>query len=116
MNICFEGIGEAVATFCVEDGTELTAGQAVALVGNGEVGMGADGDALCGVVVHAEKDGCAAVQVDGMCKVGFTGVAPAIGWTGIAVDGTGKVKAAEGGMKCMVIAVDTEDGTAVIKL
>ena len=116
MNICFEGIGEVVATFRVEDGAELSAGQAVALVGSGEVGMGADGDALCGVVVHAEEDGCAAVQVAGMRKVGFTGTAPAIGWTGIAVDGTGKIKADEGGVKRMVAAVDTVDGTAVIKL
>ena len=116
MNICFEGIGEVVATFRVEDGTELNAGQAVALVGSGEVGMGSEGDALCGVVVNAEEDGCAAVQVDGMCKVGFVGTAPAIGWTGIAVDGTGKIKAAEGGMKCMVAMVDVEAGTAIIKL
>ena len=116
MNICFEGIGEVAATFCVEDGIELTAGQAVTLVGDSEVGMGTDGDALSGVVIHAEKDGCAAVQVGGMCKVKFTDAAPAIGWTGIAVDGTGKVKVAEGGMKCMVISVDAEAGTAVIKL
>ena len=116
MNICFEGIGEVVATFCVEDGAELTAGQAVALVGDGEVGMGADGDVLCGVVIHAEEDGCAAVQVGGMCKVNYAGAAPAIGWTGIAVDGTGKIKTAEDGVKCMVISVDAEAGTAVIKL
>ena len=116
MNICFEGIGEVVATFCVKEDNELKAGQAVALVGSGEVGMGADGDALCGVGACAEKDGCAAVQIGGMCKVSFEGTAPAIGWTGISVDGTGKIKAAEGGMKCMVAMVDAASGTAIIKL
>ena len=116
MNICFEGIGEVVATFCVEDGNELTVGQAVTLVGNGEVGMGAEGDALCGVVANAEEDGCAAIQMCGVCKVNFTGTAPTIGWAGIAVDGTGKIKTAENGMKCMVIAVDTENNAAIIKL
>lgn len=116
MNICFEGIGEVAATFCMEEGAELTAGQAVTLVSGGTVGLGADGNALCGVVICAEEDGCAAVQVGGMGKVGYTGTAPAIGWNTLAVDGTGKVKTGENGMSCMVISVDAEENTAVIKL
>ena len=116
MNICFEGIGEVAATFCVEEGTELTAGQAVTLVSDGTVGLGADGGALCGVVICAEEDGCAAVQVSGMGKAGYTGTAPVIGWNVLAVDGAGKIKTGETGVNCMVVSVDTEAKTAVIKL
>ena len=38
MEICFEGIGQAVATFQTE--AELAAGQAVALTASGTVGLG----------------------------------------------------------------------------
>lgn len=116
MNICFEGIGETVATFCVEEGAELTAGQAVVMTGNGEVGPGTDGNALCGIVVGVEEDGCAAVQVGGMAKAGYTGSAPAVGWNVLAVDGQGMVKVGETGMNCMVVSVDPDAATAVIKL
>ena len=116
MNICFEGIGEVTATFRVKEGEKPAAGQAVTLTGSGEVGLGTDGAALCGVAVGVDEDGCAAVQVGGMCRVGYSGAAPAAGWTGIAVDGAGKIKAAESGVKCMVAAVDAGNKTAVIKL
>ena len=41
MDICFEGIGQMVATFATKD--KLAPGMAVTLTGNGEVGLGEDG-------------------------------------------------------------------------
>lgn len=117
MNICFDGIGDMVATFAVEKGAELAMGDAVAAVDNATVGLGADGGLPCGVVVSVEEDGCAAVQVGGFACVKYSGTAPAAGWANLCVDGTGKVKVTSGsGIHVLVAAVDTAAMTAVIKL
>lgn len=115
MDICFEGIGQVAATFEV-DGEGLRPGMAVVLTGNGTVGLGADGGMPCGVVLGGVRGSAAAVQIGGVAKVGYTGTAPAVGWQGLACDGKGCVKAAAGGLKCLVLAVDTDGKTAVVKL
>ena len=115
MDICFEGIGQMVATFRTEDET-LEAGMAVTLTGNGEVGPGGEDDPLCGVTVSAERGGAVAVQIGGVVKVGCSdGKAPGVGWQELACGGTGKVKTAgTGGMKFLVLAADEK--SVVIKL
>lgn len=116
MDICFEGVGQVAATFVV-DGEGLQAGMTVALTGSGTVGLGADGDAPCGVVLGGVRGGAAAVQIGGVAKVGYTGTAPAVGWQGLACDGKGGVKTVTtGGLNCLVLAVDTGEKTVVIKL
>ena len=118
MSMCFDGIGEVVATFQVEDGAELTAGNAVVITGNGEVGLGADGDKLCGIVLHMEEDGYASVQIGGLVETGYSdAAAPVAGWGMLCVDGAGKIKSVDSdGVDCMVISVDENAMTAVIKL
>ena len=113
MEISFEGIGQVAATFAAAEGIE--AGMAVALTADSTIGMGKGGDAPCGKVLSV-KNGMAAVQISGMMGVGYSGSAPAIGMNTIAVDGSGKIKTATGGISCMVMSVNTADGTAVIKL
>ena len=113
MEISFEGIGQVAATFMVEG--DIQPGMAVAMTGDSTVGMGADGDPICGVALSA-KNGMAAVQVGGMVKVGYSGTAPAIGWGTVAGDGAGKIKTAADGTKCLILSVSTGDSTAVIKL
>ena len=44
MDICFEGVGQAVATFQV-DGEGVRPGMAVTLTNSGTVGLGSDGAA-----------------------------------------------------------------------
>lgn len=120
MEISFEGIGQAAATFAAAQTQEkpLAVGHAVALTAAGTVGLGAAGAAPCGVILSLEEDGRAAVQVDGFAQVAYSGqTAPAVGWGALGVDGSGGVQAVTtGGRPCLIVSVDTGAKTAVIKL
>lgn len=115
MDTCFEGVGQVTATFQV-DGEELRPGMAAVLTDSGAVGMGDDGDAPCGVVLGGMWVGAAAVQIGGAAKVSYTGTAPKAGWQGLACDGKGGIKTAASGLKCLVLAVDEDEKTVVVKL
>ena len=115
MDICFEGIGQMVATFAAQEA--LTPGMAVTLKDSGTVDLGSKGDALCGVTVGAERNGAVAVQIGGVVKVGYPDEnLPAVGWNALTCDGEGKVAVAESGASCLVLAVDKDEKTVVIKL
>ena len=114
MDICFEGIGQVVATFRTEDET-LEAGMAVTLTDNGEVELGDDGDPLCGVTVGAIRNGAVAVQIGGVVKVGGSDDDGELrtGWQELVCNGNGGVRTAQddqdeetGVMKFLVLAVD----------
>ena len=120
MDICFEGIGQVVATFRTEDET-LEAGMAVTLKDSGTVGLSSKDNALCGVTVGAARGGAVAVQIGGVVKVGCPEWdAPNVGYAALACDGKGGVKAASGadGVKCLVLAVDGDKDkkSVVVKL
>ena len=108
--VSFEGIGAVVATFLAEDG--VTGGQVVKVSANGKVAPCTAGDSFCGVAMGPRK-GAAAVQVKGFAKVPATG-GLALGWTEVAADGAGGVKAASGGKAVLVVAA--EEGIAVVCL
>lgn len=134
MDICFEGVGQVAATF--QAGGGIQPGAAVTLTGNGQVGLGSAGSALCGVALGPIRGGAAAVQIGGAAKVAYTGTAPAVGWQELVCDGEGGVKtvakaagngdgaaaaagsteAAAGGVKYLVLAVDEDEGSVVIRL
>ncbi len=118
MDICFEGVGQVAATFQVDDEKAVLPGMAVALTDNGTVGLGAVGNEPCGVLLGGVRGGAAAVQIGGAAKVGYSGsAAPEPGWQSLACDGQGGVKAVStGGLKCLVLAADTQDKTIVVKL
>ena len=117
MDICFEGVGQVAATFRVEDGDGVQAGMAVSLTGDGTVGLGIDGDEVCGVLLGSVRGGAAAVQIGGVAKVGCSddGI-PDVGWQELACDGKGGVKTQDGGVKCLVLAVDKGGQSVVVKL
>ena len=117
MDICFEGIGQVVATFGTEDG-KLEAGMAVTLTGNGKVGLSSEDKSLCGVTVSAARDGAVAVQIGGVVKAGYSGsTVPTVGCCALVCDGKGKVtKPASGGVSCLVLAVDREEQTVTVRL
>ena len=108
--VSFEGIGEMMVTFLAEEG--LTNGP-VKMTGDGKVGPCGDGDAFCGVALEPRK-GAAAVQVKGFVTVSCTGDL-ALGWTTLAADGQGGVKAAASG-GVTVLVVSAGSGSAVVCL
>lgn len=114
MKISFEGIGQVLATFAVED--TAVEGGAVTLTANGTMGLGGAGDPLCGVLLRRELDGFGTVQVEGMVCLGWSGSAPEVGYAALACDGTGGVMTAEDGAGCLVVSVDEDSRTAVVKL
>ena len=116
MEICFEGIGQTAATFRAEG--EIHPGMTVTLVKSGTVGPGEDGDELCGVALGSARGGAVAVQMGGAAKVCCSGTsAPGVGWQSLVCDGKGGVKAADaGGVRYLVLAVDTQAKTVTVKL
>ena len=117
MEICFEGIGQVVATFRTED-EKLEAGTAVTLTGNGEVGPGKDGKPLCGVTVGAVRGGASAVQIGGGVKVSCADEGTFdVGYAALACDSEGKVTAdEEKGANCLVLAVDADGKSVTVRL
>ena len=123
MDICFEGIGQMVATFATNATKEaLTPGMAVTLKESGTVGLGGGNDAVCGVTIGAERGGAVAVQIGGVVKVRYSdSAAPTVGYAALTCDGEGKVTTnGEGGVSYLVLAADEgeneDEKTAVIKL
>ena len=113
MSVSFEGVGQVCATFL---GGGLTEGQVVKMTGSGTVGACAADDAFCGVALCCKDDACT-VQMGGFVTVGYSGAAPALGYTALTADGKGGVKTAgEGGVMCLVAQVDTAAKTATIML
>lgn len=125
MDICFEGVGQTAATFQAGEGVKP--GMAVAMTGNGAVGLGSDGALPCGVVLGGVRDGAAAVQIGGAAEVAYSGdTAPTAGWQELVLNGAGGVRLAnkvadqaagktvESGLLCLVLTVDTTAKTAVV--
>lgn len=112
MSVSFEGVGQVCATFL---GGGLTEGQMVKATGNGTVGACAADDGFCGVAVCCKDDACT-VQVRGFVTVGYSGTAPGAGWKTLAADGKGGVKAATGGVSCLVVDVDAANKTVTMML
>ena len=114
MDICFEGVGQTAATFLA--GEDVKPGMAVAVTGNGAVGLGKDGDLPCGVALGGVRGGAAAVQIGGAAEVAYSGeTALAAGWQELVCDGKGGVKvSADGGVSWLVLTVDTAAKTAVV--
>ena len=111
-NHSFEGIGQWAATFACNG---VQAGQAVKISGGGTVAACADEEDFCGVVLTAGRDGKACtVALGGMVTMPFTGTAPALGWTGLAADGKGGVKALDTGRKHLVADADSKTVTFVL--
>ena len=86
MKLSYEGIGQWAATFACQQAAE---GELVKISENGTVAACSDGEDFCGVVT-----------------AGYTGGAPALGWSGLSADGAGGVKTSESGREFLVVDVD----------
>ena len=110
MNVSFEEIGRLAVTFGHE-GCE--AGQVCKVSADGTVAPCAAGEKFCGVVEGVRGD-YAAVQVAGFAEVKVSGTV-GLGYVNLCADGQGSVKAGTG-REYLVVSVDDNAGTAVIKL
>lgn len=109
--VSFDDIGQVLATFVAQDG--VARGQVVKLTGNGQVGPCAAGDAFCGLSLSGS--GFAGVQVGGFAQLPATGDIT-LGWTKLAADGSGGVKAATTGREYLVVEFDSTAKTCVVYL
>ena len=76
----------------------------------------AAGEPFCGAAVFAGGDACT-VQMGGFVTVGYSGAAPALGYTALAADGLGGVQSAgeaEGGVSRWV--VDRDEGNKTVSI
>ncbi len=114
MKVSFEGIGQWCATFF----GGVTEGHVVKVDGGGCVAECAAGEPFCGAAVYAGGDACT-VQMGGFVTVGYSGAAPALGYTALAADGLGGVQSAgeaEGGVSRWVVDRDEGNKTVTILL
>ena len=118
MKLSYEGIGQWAATFACG---EVEEGEIVKVSANGTVDACQAGDGFCGMVLSVSRcaDACT-VALGGMVTAGYTvpaqGAAPALGWSGLAADGSGGVQASAGGRSCLVVDVDESAKTVTFVL
>ena len=114
----YGGIGQWAATFACEG--EVEEGMAVKLSGGGTVSACAAGEKFGGVVISVGRDGAAcAAALGGLVTAGYTGTAPAVGWTALTADGSGGVKtagASDAGREVLVVDADTAAQTVTFAL
>ena len=110
MNVSFEEIGRMAVTFA-QSGCE--SGQVCKVSGSGTVAPCAAGEKFCGVVEGVRGD-YAAGQMEGFLEVAVSG-SVGTGYVNLCADGKGGVKAGTG-REYLVVSLDENAGTAVIKL
>ncbi len=107
--ISFQSIAEEYVTFLAEESAQE--GTVCKITADASVGACASGDAFCGVC-GAIRGGHAGVKLHGYARLPYSGAAPQLGYTLLAADGTGGVKASESGERsCLVVEVDSEGKT-----
>ena len=112
MKHSYEGIGHLAVTFPLFN---TKPGHVCKLTLNGDAIECNNGDKFFGVTEAADHM-MAAVQVEGFATVNYSGTKPDVGFAKLVGDGNGGVTVNSNGREYLVVAVDTEEMTAVIKL
>ena len=112
MKHSYEGIGHLAVTFPAFDSVP---GHVCKLNLNGDATMCDSGDKFIGVT-EAVQNYMAAVQVEGFATVRYSGTKPDMGYVSLVADGDGGVMIDSTGRAYLVVSVDSEEMTAVIKL
>lgn len=102
--VSLEGYGEKMATFVADDSVKK--GVPVTVSGNGTVTAAAAGNNFCGIA-HSVRNGCAAVQLAGFVRIGYTDTVPSYGYQSFVADGSGGIKNGSGGFTALVVELDT---------
>lgn len=115
MTYSYEGIGQVVATFMA--GEPVAEGQIVQISATESVGTCAAGDAFCGKVKVAARDGkSCAVVLRGMVTASYSGNTPNLGWCEMASDGQGGVSYKSGARAYLVVDLDPDAKTVTFML
>lgn len=108
MNTSLNGFNSLVATFSSADAAK---GDIVSASGNMAVSKAAANAVFCGVCTD-KRGGFVSVQLSGYTRLSYSGTAPTVGFTALAADGNGGVKAVtSGGRSLLVTDVDTTNKT-----
>jgi len=107
MKISYDGLFDKCATFMCGDIEENTP---VKVSENCTVAAAASDEEFCGVVAGV-RNGMCAVKMNGAVTLGYTGNAPALGFTQLSADGNGGVKSASSGIMRLVVEVDEQAAT-----
>lgn len=111
MKVSFEGFGQRAASFYDAETGGCVKGKPVKMTGNCTVGTCGAGDVPAGICLDV-KDGLATVITEGFVTAAYTGTAPAVGYSLLAGDGAGAMKAVTtGGRSYLVLSVDTQAKT-----
>ncbi len=102
MRVAFEGTGQLVVTFETEG--EVMLGTPVVMGDNHTVKTAGKDEAPIGFVQH-ERQGFAAIQLQGFVDCPFTGTAPTVGWNKLSADGQGGCQLDEQGLSRLVVWV-----------
>lgn len=114
MKVSFEGIGQEIMTFTVNEAAPA-AGNAVVLSGNGEVQQAGTGSAFIGIC-KSVCDGFAAIQTRGVVTCAYTGsTAPAVGYGKLAA-AKDSVSVNNAGREYLILAVDSTAKTVTFVL
>ena len=112
MNVSYEGIGYLAVTMPADG---CVVGDICCLSLAGYAGSCATGSSFIGVVEAVEGD-YAAVQVEGVVKVYYSGNAPLLGYRKLSANGVGGVKADDQGREYLVLDVDRAESMVTFKL
>lgn len=114
MKVSFDGIGQEVVTFAVNEGAPAEAGRAVEMSGSGEVKAAEAGAPFMGICKQV-RGGFAAVQTRGAVTCAYAGENPVVGYgklaaaeNGVAVNGAGR--------EYLILSVDAAEQTVTFVL
>lgn len=111
----YNGINQTILSFTAGSGCEE--GKLCRLSGSAMVKGCSEGEAFHGLVQRIYPGNLSGVVLRGVVRVSYSGTAPAVGWTKLAADGNGGVKAdSESGREYLVLKVDKSAGTTEIYL
>ena len=112
MNVSYEGIGYLAVTI---PASTAAAGQACKVNAAGMCEKCNAGDAFDGVASAVENQ-YAAMQIQGLAEIKYSGTKPSAGRVNLSSDGKGGVKLDTSGKEYLVMQVKEETTTIVVKL
>ena len=101
----YDGIGQVVITAFTEN---ESIGKVVSVLESGVMLPGDAGTEIHGYCTSV-KNNAAAVVVQGIVTVGFTGDAPSVGYCQLVADGNGGVKTGTSAKERLVLLVDADN-------
>lgn len=111
--LSMQGIAQESATFFIA--SSIAPGRPCKMITKMTVSNCNDGDDFFGVSVKTEGSLCSVI-FHGFVTMPYTGTVPAVGYTGLAANGAGGVKASTTAIKRLVVATDTDNKTVTLLL